>query len=187
MDKKDEILQAALDLFVDQGFHGAPMADIAKRANVAAGTIYRYFPSKNDLINELFHTLEREIQTVIKSGNSAEGSIREKFLFLIRETIRYFIDHPRHFLYMEQYFNSPYSVSIHRDIVLGKGREDIWGDVFERGMLEGVIKDLPRPMLFALAFGPMIFLLRDHIRGFIRLVDEEITRFAEICWDVIKK
>jgi len=106
---------------------------------------------------------------------------------LMRETIRYYIDHPRHFLYMEQYFNSPYSVSIHRDIVLGKGREDAWGDVFERGMSEGEIKDLPRSMLFALAFGPMIFLLRDHIRGFICLVDEEITRFAEVCWNVIKK
>lgn len=187
MDKKEEILQAALDLFVDQGFHGAPMADIAKHAEVAAGTIYRYFSSRDDLINELFSVLDQKMRTELQSIYPVAGSFREKYVCLMRETIRYFIQNPRHFLYMEQYFNSPYSVSIHRDIVLGKDRDDVWGDVFERGMAEGEIKDLPRPMLFSLAFGPMIFLLRDHIRGFISLKDDEITHFAELCWDVIKK
>ncbi|HEX9079899.1 MAG TPA: helix-turn-helix domain-containing protein, partial [Desulfuromonadaceae bacterium] len=39
-DKRKEILRATLELIAEQGFHGAPMAMIAEKAGVAAGTIY---------------------------------------------------------------------------------------------------------------------------------------------------
>jgi hypothetical protein len=41
-DKREEIVQAALELIAEKGFHGAPMAMIAKKSDVAVGTIYRY-------------------------------------------------------------------------------------------------------------------------------------------------
>ncbi|HLA27163.1 MAG TPA: helix-turn-helix domain-containing protein [Syntrophales bacterium] len=41
LDKRGEIIQAALELIAEQGFHGAPMALIADKAGVGAGTIYR--------------------------------------------------------------------------------------------------------------------------------------------------
>jgi len=52
-DKRAEIIRAALELIAEHGFHGAPMAMIAEKAGVAAGTIYRYFESKDVLITEL--------------------------------------------------------------------------------------------------------------------------------------
>lgn len=48
MDKRDEIIRAAKELIAEHGFHGAPMARVAEEAGVAAGTIYRYFESKDD-------------------------------------------------------------------------------------------------------------------------------------------
>jgi AcrR family transcriptional regulator len=44
-----EIVQAALDLFVEKGFSSTKMDEIAKRAGVTKGTLYLYFPSKEDL------------------------------------------------------------------------------------------------------------------------------------------
>jgi len=44
------IVEAAYRLFIEQGFHATPMAQIADRAGVGAGTIYRYFPDKDGLI-----------------------------------------------------------------------------------------------------------------------------------------
>jgi AcrR family transcriptional regulator len=44
-----EIVQAALDLFVEKGFSSTKMDEIAKRAGVTKGTVYLYFPSKEDL------------------------------------------------------------------------------------------------------------------------------------------
>jgi AcrR family transcriptional regulator len=57
-DKRAEIIRAALELIAEHGFHGAPMAMIAEKAGVAAGTIYRYFESKDILITELHRELE---------------------------------------------------------------------------------------------------------------------------------
>jgi AcrR family transcriptional regulator len=53
-DKRKEILQAALKLIAEHGFHGAPMAMIADTAGVGTGTIYCHFKSKDALIQELF-------------------------------------------------------------------------------------------------------------------------------------
>lgn len=58
-DKRDEILRAALELIAEHGFHGAPMAMVAERAGVGAGTIYRYFEGKDALIAEIFAELEK--------------------------------------------------------------------------------------------------------------------------------
>ena len=54
VDKREAILDAALDLFVERGFHGTAVPQIAERAGVGAGTIYRYFESKEALVNALY-------------------------------------------------------------------------------------------------------------------------------------
>ncbi|HDR46215.1 MAG TPA: TetR/AcrR family transcriptional regulator, partial [Geoalkalibacter subterraneus] len=52
VEKREEILRAALEVISTHGFHGAPMSMIAEQAQVAMGTIYRFFPSKECLIHE---------------------------------------------------------------------------------------------------------------------------------------
>jgi len=47
--RREEILKAALDLFMEKGYGVATMPDIAKKAGVAAGTLYLYYPSKREL------------------------------------------------------------------------------------------------------------------------------------------
>jgi AcrR family transcriptional regulator len=187
-DKRDEIMKAALELIAEHGFHGAPMAMIAEKAGVAAGTIYRYFESKDILITELHRDLEEKISATLLEGYPVERPLRERFLYRIRELLRYFIAHPLHFRYMEQYFNSPYGISLHRDRLLGKsGNQDIVMEIFREGSSQQILKDLPVVVLFSLAFGPMIILMRDHILGFIIMDDVLIKQFTESCWDAIKR
>ena len=187
-DKRSDIMQAALVLIADQGFHGAPMAEIAEKAGVAAGTIYRYFESKDVLINELHRELEDKISVMLLEGYPVESPLRERFLYLIRELLRHFIKNPLHFRYMEQYFNSPYGISMHRDRLLGKsGNQDILMDIFEKGINQQVLKEFPKAVLFSLAFGPLIPLMRDHILCFIVLDETLIEQITEACWDAIKR
>ena len=61
-DKRLAILEAALELIAEYGFHGAPMAMVADRAGVGAGTIYRYFDNKDLLIAELYRDLEQKLK-----------------------------------------------------------------------------------------------------------------------------
>ena len=53
-DKRDALLRAAIDTFSARGFFNAQVADVARAAGVAAGTVYLYFRSKDDLLISIF-------------------------------------------------------------------------------------------------------------------------------------
>lgn len=67
-DKRVLILDAATRVFAERGFFAAQVADIARRAGVAAGTVYLYFRSKDDLLVSLF---DRTMEDAIRAGQAA--------------------------------------------------------------------------------------------------------------------
>jgi len=187
-DKREEIIRAALELIAEHGFHGAPMAMIAAQAGVGAGTIYRYFENKDVLIAELYRELEARINPVLMVGYATDKPIRERFIHLGSAWLKYFIDHPLDFRYLEQFHNSPYGVEFRRDKLLGKkGNCDIYRELFADAIAQQAMKDFPLAVLFALAFGPLLAVARDHILGFITLDDALIARIVEACWDGVKR
>ena len=187
-DKRDEIVRAALELIAENGFHGAPMAMIADKAGVGAGTIYRYFENKDVLINELYRELEQRLLTVLMDGYSPEKSVRERFIHLGTAVLRYCISNPLDFRYLEQFHNSPYGVVHRREKISGEADDkDIYRKLFEEGLSRQVIKDLPLVVLFSLAFGPLISVARDHILGFVSLDDDLIVKIIAACWDGLKR
>ena len=186
-DKREEIVRAALELIAENGFHGAPMAMIAERAQVGAGTIYRYFANKDILINELYQDLEHRIYPVILEGYAVSMPIRARFIHLGTALLRYFIENPLDFRYLEQFHNSPYGVVYRRDKILGEKEGcDIFRELFEEGISQQVMKNLPLVILFSLSFGPLHNVARDHILNFVSLDEQLITRTIEACWDGIR-
>ena len=59
-DKREAILRAATDVFAERGFFNAQVADVARAAGVAAGTVYLYFRGKDDLLVSIFEKTMRE-------------------------------------------------------------------------------------------------------------------------------
>jgi AcrR family transcriptional regulator len=187
-DKRIEILRAARELIAEHGFHGAPMAMIADRAGVGAGTIYRYFENKDVLIAELFKELEERIYPVLLEGYPSEKTIRERFVHLDSSLLKYFIENPLDFRYLEQFHNSPFGVAHRRDKILGKKEGcDVFRDLFDEGVSQKVLKDLPLAVLFALSFGPLLAVARDHILGFVALDEQLISEIVESCWAGVKR
>ena len=187
-DKREAILQATLELVAEHGFHDAPCSLIAERAGVAAGTIYRYFENKDVLINELYLDLEAKINTFLEQGYSLDIPYRERFLHLVSSLLRFFINNPREFKYVEQFHNSPYGVAFRRDRLLGQ-QEDcgIYCELCKQGVAQQVITDLPPALLFDLALRRFVSAARNHIQGFIQLDAPLIQRIAEACWDSMKR
>ncbi len=70
-DRRDRILDAATKVFAKRGFFAAQVADVAKRAGVAAGTVYLYFKSKDDILLSLF---ERTMTAAIADGRAVVES-----------------------------------------------------------------------------------------------------------------
>ncbi len=67
-DKRDLILRAAIDIFAARGFFNAQVADVARAAGVAAGTVYLYFRGKDDLLISIF---ERTMKEAIAEGRES--------------------------------------------------------------------------------------------------------------------
>ena len=67
-DKRDAILRAATRVFAQNGYFQSQVADVARVAGVASGTVYLYFKSKDDLLVSIF---ERSMRDVIEDGKRA--------------------------------------------------------------------------------------------------------------------
>lgn len=187
-DKREDIVRAALELIAEHGFHGAPMAMIAERAGVAAGTIYRYFENKEVLISELYGELEKKLYPFLLDGYSSEAPFRARFIHLCSAMLRYFIENPLDFRFMEQFHNSPYGVAFRRDKLMGKaGGCNVFLELIEQGIRQEVLKDFPLVVILGLAFGPLLALARDHILGFVQLDETLINRVVDACWDTVRR
>jgi len=186
-DKSRAIYEAASELIAEQGFHGTPMSQIAKRAGVGVGSIYRYFEDKDDLIHAVHAQADKRMTAALGTVYVEGASEKEHFFCLVTTLTRHFIDNPIEFKFMEQYYNSPYGIQMKRE----KFFDELPGDPAERpffDLLKGEsFKDLPMPTLHALAFGPLIFSLRDHHSEIQRLNDELIDQIAEGCWNAVRK
>jgi AcrR family transcriptional regulator len=68
------LIRAALELFSSRGYHDTTTAQIAKKAGVAEGTIYRHFPSKQQLLNELYRAALRWAAKVVEDSSGAAGA-----------------------------------------------------------------------------------------------------------------
>ncbi len=71
-DKREAILRAAIDVFAARGFFNAQVADVARAAGVAAGTVYLYFRGKDDLLVSIF---ERTMREAIADGQACIGPL----------------------------------------------------------------------------------------------------------------
>ena len=68
---RQRLIRAALELFTTRGYHDTTTAQIAKKAGVAEGTIYRHFASKQQLANELYRAAQRWAAKVVHAANGS--------------------------------------------------------------------------------------------------------------------
>jgi TetR/AcrR family fatty acid metabolism transcriptional regulator len=78
VDKRRQILDAAVRVFARQGFHATRVADIADEAGVAYGLVYHYFRSKDEVLNELFVERWSLLLAAIEEADRAGGPHRAR-------------------------------------------------------------------------------------------------------------
>lgn len=68
-----KLIRAALELFTTHGYHATTTPAIAARAGVAEGTIYRHFPGKEALLNEVFREAQLWASRLVRDGEGEKG------------------------------------------------------------------------------------------------------------------
>jgi len=88
--KHARILQAAVELFTERDFHQVLMEDVAARADVGKGTVYRYFPTKEELyfatIFEGWDRLGKELEAVVQQHGPLSDTLEQ----VTRQVLSYF-------------------------------------------------------------------------------------------------
>jgi len=83
--KKDIILEKAIEVFAKNGSQQATIADVAKAAKTAQGTIYLYFSSKEELLNEcLQKIINPEIQAIIDATQGIADTMDRLYEFFVQ-------------------------------------------------------------------------------------------------------
>lgn len=77
-DKRQQILDAAIRVFARNGYYQSRVADIAREAGIASGTIYLYFKTKNDILVTLFREKMAEWVAHVRREIADVGDAREK-------------------------------------------------------------------------------------------------------------
>ncbi|AFM39822.1 transcriptional regulator [Desulfosporosinus acidiphilus SJ4] len=141
-ERRQDILQAALKVFSENGYKGSTTAEIARQAGVAEGTIFRHFATKKDLLTAVLEPKIIEGLVVLdkeKRDSSPEDFFRSFLrnrLELIQENVGLF-----RLMFAEAQYHSEVREALFQGI-LGPGMRVIkpW---FDKGIAQGIFKPLP--------------------------------------------
>ncbi|MFC9819695.1 TetR/AcrR family transcriptional regulator [Streptomyces erythrochromogenes] len=94
-----QLAATALELFLERGFDAVSVADVAAAAEVSKPTLFRYFPTKEDLLLDRFADHQDEVARIVRdrpAGRSPVGAVHAQFLTALaeRDPITGLCDHP---------------------------------------------------------------------------------------------
>src|SRR5690606_12398395 len=179
--KKKAIFEATLELIKEHGFHGTPMSLVAKNAGVAAGTIYHYFESKDQLINDLYQYCRTMLIELVNPIVAESASYKEKFFNMWMCIFEFYTQHMNVLVFFEQYINSPYYADKNPDHLQDK---PLYNFLVE-GVKKGVIKSVKPEILLLLIHGSITSSVKLNSFGNIRLNKNDFKKITEILWDGI--
>src|SRR3954470_21561139 len=107
-DKREAILDAALLLFGELGFHGTAVPQVAQKAGVGAGTIYRHFESKEALVNAVYQRWKMKLAEVLGNDFPFKAPVRAQFHVFWLRMADFAREHRAGFMFLERHHHATY-------------------------------------------------------------------------------
>jgi AcrR family transcriptional regulator len=92
--KRDQIINASLELFATKGFYATTIPDIAEALKMSAGNIYNYFKSKDILAKEIIRFISKYLGTKLQTINESDATTKEKTRAIIQTYFETAQKHP---------------------------------------------------------------------------------------------
>jgi AcrR family transcriptional regulator len=182
--KRERILDAALALFAERGFHGTPVPLVAERAGVGAGTIYRYFASKEALVNALYRQWKMAFIDCVTADFPIDQTTRAQWSHVFRRAVDFARKNPLAFDFLELHHHSPYlddeSRAIeHRVLTLAQS-------ILGASRILRSTRDEEPMLLISLVWGGVIQLVRCARQGMLDLTPDMLDRFERLTWEALR-
>jgi len=183
-DKKESIFSAAHEVLGERGFHGLSIAEVAKKANVATGTIYRYFGDKDDLVRQLHqHTILQCVPMVMTDVEIDKVSFQQfRQLWLNIHAI--FVNEPNAIRCKLQYESSPLGAELETNPVILAAWAPL-DQFFEQGVTQGLFIDLPIRALQVLSLDCVMHLALQCRVHHITLTESQVEAAIRASWNAI--
>lgn len=184
-EKREKYLNVALRLFVANGVPNTSTAEIAREAGTASGTLFLYFPTKQDLVDELVLSITKTQSEYIKSLLDPSLSVWDTFFTIWNGSVRWFLDHVDAYQYSQQI---RHSVLISETVALETGKYfSFYYETIQKGLAEGCIKPYPVDLIGEFLYQDIVAVM-NHIR---MLPDPDkqaqtIQQGFELFWDGIR-
>jgi len=154
--QRREMLEAALSLFSEKGYHNVSMHEIAAEAEFAIGTLYKFFKNKEDLYKALILGKAEEInEAIIKAMEEDEDEVA-KLRNCIKAMGEVFRAHlPLIRLYFSEARGASFNLRAGLDAEIRERRGELWktlASVFASGIEKDRFKRIADPYSLAVAF-----------------------------------
>lgn len=156
--KQTKILDGALACFEASGFHGSTVPEIAQAAGVAVGTLYRYFPTKEALVNALIASWQARFEADVLAPVPATATPRAAFRLYWRRMAVFTRAFPAAQRFLDLHDHTAYLDDANRQN--GRALLTAMRELLVWGRREGAMKPLEPALLVALLRGALTGLTR---------------------------
>jgi len=189
--RPDEVLDAALDLFIENGFAATRVEDIARRAGLSKGAVYLYFPSKEEILTGLVRRAVAPVAAdAMRLVAGYDGPVRGAMVMAFKMLATQLrnprlIAIPR--LIMHEVAQFPELARMYREEVIEKARPALVA-LIEKGVARGELKPVDADLAVRSVVGPIaVHILMAEIFGIVPegglQLDRLVTQHLDILFN----
>ena len=182
-DKREALLRAALELFAERTYGATPVPDIAARAHVGTGTVYRHFESKEALANAVFRRCKTTMHETLRTALGAGGSEEVRFLRFWQGLAAMAVADPTALRFLELQHHDDYldaDSRALRDAVFATAEAFV-----TEGQRTRAIRAANPRMLIAMVFGAFVGMFKEACAGRYALNEDAVADAGECAWRMI--
>lgn len=185
---RDRILEAALELFVNQGYFNTNVPDISKKSKCSVGSIYHHFLNKEEIAGLLYRNGILQFRGALSDAISNEPEIDTAIQNIVCSFLNFAESHKLLSQYLwlsrhEEFLNS----SVKRPTVVGfdeLGRR--LTKAIKKGVRGGKIPPIKAEIFWSIVFGIPLSFVRDWLEGYTSLSPNQAApTLSKACWSAL--
>ncbi len=181
------VFEATLRLISQKELQATSMSLISKESGISTGSIYYYFQSKEEIVNELYLAVVKDCTKAVLKDFHTEAPIRTRFEQAWEHLIHISMENPESFQFMEQYSFSSYIESETRK----KAAEANWcgplATLYKEAVQSDLFIDLDPQLMVQMHYGSVVYLIKAYFQNSISLTDDLIKKVITSCWNSVSK
>nr|WP_314464431.1 TetR/AcrR family transcriptional regulator [uncultured Clostridium sp.] len=179
------VLETTLQLISEKELQATSMSLISKESGISTGSIYHYFKSKEDIINELYKGISKFHGEAVLEDFYTNKTVKERFYQTWEKVIQLNIKYAKSFQFIEQYSFSPYIDESTKQEAYKVSWCGPMTALYAEAISQRIFMNLDPKMMVQMNFGSLVYLIKAHFQNNVDFTDEIIQKVIHSCWNAV--